>query len=93
MRSMNAIGFGMCSSASNEKATSKRCGGFHLWRSSHTNSTPAGQLPTFAVPAGRGAGKTGFVSTNIRRKAKARPGTKASDTADSAVDWQVTFAK
>lgn len=50
-----------------------------------TNSTPAGQLPTFAVPAGRGAGKTGFVSTNIRRKAKARPGTKASDTADSGV--------
>jgi len=50
-----------------------------------TNSTPAGQLPMFAVPAGRGAGKTGFVSTNIRRKKKARPGTKASDTAGSGV--------
>ena len=50
-----------------------------------TNSTPAGQLPTFALPAARGAGQTGFVSTNIRRKTKARPGTKSSDPSESAV--------
>jgi hypothetical protein len=37
------------------------------------NPTPVGQLPAFAVPAARGAGDTGFVSTNTKRKAKARP--------------------
>jgi hypothetical protein len=50
-----------------------------------TTSTPAGQLPSFAVPAARGAGKTGFVSTNIRRKAKRRPGERPSDAAESGV--------
>jgi hypothetical protein len=37
------------------------------------NPTPVGQLPTFALPPARGAGETGFDSTNTRRKTKARP--------------------
>jgi hypothetical protein len=35
--------------------------------------TPVGQLPNFAVPPARGAGETGFDSTNTRRKTKTRP--------------------
>jgi len=46
-----------------------------------TNPTPVGQVPTFTVPPGRGAGETGFDSTNSRRKQKARPiaGTSRTD--------------
>jgi len=45
------------------------------------NPTPVGQVPTFTVPPGRGAGETGFDSTNARRKQKTRPiaGTSRTD--------------
>src|SRR5262245_26661063 len=42
-------------------------------KSTSTSQTPVGQLPSFGVPPARGAGETGFDSTNARRKAKARP--------------------
>jgi hypothetical protein len=34
------------------------------------DTTPVGQVPTFTVPAGSGAGRTGFVSTKAKTKAK-----------------------
>src|SRR5262245_64836826 len=33
---------------------------------------PVGQIPSFVFPAGRGAGKTGFVSTKTKTKTKAK---------------------
>ena len=41
-------------------------------RARSTSSEPIGQVPSFVVPAGRGAGKTGFVSTKTKTKTKAK---------------------
>src|SRR5262245_48366685 len=41
--------------------------------STSASQTPVGQLPSFGVPPARGAGETGFDSTNARRKTKTRP--------------------
>jgi hypothetical protein len=54
-----------------------------------TNPTPVGQVPTFTVPPGRGAGETGFDSTNARRKQKARPIAGASRTDAPAAPTQL----
>jgi len=40
-------------------------------------SEPIGQLPSFVTPAGSGAGRTGFVSTKTKAKAKKRSGIAA----------------
>lgn len=47
------------------------------WRARSTPSEPVGQLPSFLVPPGRGAGKTGFISTKTKAKAKKRSGVAA----------------
>src|SRR5262245_5542305 len=45
-------------------------------------TVPVGVVPKFGTPPGAGAGKTGFVSSNVssRKQAKTRPGARVTST-------------
>jgi len=51
-------------------------------RPSRRPAVPVGVVPKFGTPAGAGAGKTGFISTNAsaRKQARPRPGARGTST-------------